>query len=453
MNADFSTPGATILLAGGGRDQDAVARQLKQIGYSVVCIDSGKTTLDAVEKYAVDMVLLDARSPTSDAADSLETIRQRHTALELPVIVLGPGTHDAEDIVATLDLGANDCVTEPVNSPLHLARISAQVSLKRTMESLRQAHRDLERQFAERTAELQMLNDKLKTEIDERKRVEQGLERASKMEAVGHLAGGIAHEINTPVQYIGDNLRFLSESFEDVQGVLDEFRAFAETARKAGGLAEELTRIDDAVESADLEYHQEEVPQAIRQSLPGVEQISSIVLAMKEFSHPNTKEKTATDIDRVIENAFAVCRNEWKHVAEMELDLESAMPPVVCIPGELSQVFLNLIVNAAHAIEGLGDKEMGRISVSTRRHDGRLEIRVADTGGGVPDSIRKNIFDPFFTTKEVGKGTGQGLAIVHNIVVNTHGGELTFESEPGKGTTFVIRLPLEDCSELLEAAQ
>jgi signal transduction histidine kinase len=433
MKPDTSVPPASLLLViDGHAPEDPLARQLEQAGHSVVLVGYGAKIPEVTAAHAIDLVLLGAAPPTMDRLDFLENIRQAHTPLELPVIVLSPESGDSAGIAAALNSGANDCVAGAPDPAVLQARIAAQLSHKRTLERL---------------------NAKLETEIDERKQVQQHLERASKMEAIGHLAGGIAHEINTPVQYIGDNLRFLGESFEDILGLLVAFHDFTEAARKVGGLDSELAAVGEAIEGADLEYHREEVPLAIRQSLHGVEQISSIVLAMKEFSHPNTKEKSATDINRVIENAFAVCRNEWKHIAEIELDLDPTMPQIVCIPGALNQVLLNLIVNAAHAIEGLGAKDKGRISASTRRQDGLLEIRLADSGAGIPDSVRKKIFDPFFTTKEVGKGTGQGLAIAHNIVVNTHGGELTFESEAGKGTTFVIRLPLEDSLELSEAAQ
>ena len=167
---------------------------------------------------------------------------------------------------------------------------------------------------------------------------------------------------------------------------------------------------------------------------------------MKEFSHPSAAEKTSADLNHCILSTVTVSRNEWKYVADLETDLDAGLPPVCCVPGELNQVFLNLIVNAAHAIgDVVGDsaERKGKIVVNTRRDGDWVEIRIADTGTGIPEEIRGRIFDPFFTTKDVGRGTGQGLAIAHNVVVDKHGGTLRVESEVGKGTTFIVRLPIE----------
>ncbi len=200
-------------------------------------------------------------------------------------------------------------------------------------------------------------------------------------------------------------------------------------------------------EETDFNYLQEEIPKAIKQTLEGVERVAKIVRAMKEFSHPGPKEKTPTNLNRAIENTVTVARNEWKYVAEITLDLDPDLPLVPCLPQEFNQVILNLIVNAAHAIGdvvGHGGQEKGTISVSTRRKGDKVEIKVADTGTGIAPEIRSKIFDPFFTTKEVGKGTGQGLAIARSIIVDKHGGTITFETEVSKGTTFTICLPLAE---------
>jgi PAS domain S-box-containing protein len=287
-------------------------------------------------------------------------------------------------------------------------------------------------------------------DISARKEAQNEALQASKLASVGQLAAGIAHEINTPTQYIGDNLRFLDEAHRDIAVVLDTYRKLALAASKAGVLGERVAEVAAAVEVADLEYLLAEIPAATDQSIDGVERVARIVLAMKEFSHPGSKDKTATDLNRAIENTLMVCRNEWKHVADVDTDLDPALPPVICLPDELNQVFLNLIVNAAHAIgeaggeagEGGGANGKGRISIATRGDDGWAEIRISDTGGGIPDEIGEHIFDPFFTTKEVGKGTGQGLSICRDVVVKKHGGRIFFETVPGKGTAFVVRLPV-----------
>ncbi len=197
-------------------------------------------------------------------------------------------------------------------------------------------------------------------------------------------------------------------------------------------------------QSCDLEFIVAEVPRAIDQSLDGARRVAKIVRAMKEFSHPDSAEKTATDLNKAIESTITVARNEWKYVSEIVKEFDETLPAVVCYPGDINQVVLNLIVNAAHAIkEKVKDEEKGTITVSTRMRGESVEIAVKDTGNGIPEAIRNRVFDPFFTTKEVGKGTGQGLALAYTVVVKKHGGKIWFETEVGRGTTFYITLPVK----------
>jgi len=262
-------------------------------------------------------------------------------------------------------------------------------------------------------------------EISEIKQLQSQLAQAQKLQSVGQLAAGVAHEINTPIQYIGDNGKFLEDAFRDLI-------RFSEQDRRTG------------LEDGTLDYLRGEVPKATSQLLEGVDQVARIVRAMKEFSHPGPVERSAADINRAIENTILISKNEWKYVADVTTDLDPHLPPVPCVVGEFNQVILNLIVNAAHAIaDVVGDSGgRGRIHISTRQKDGMLEVRVADTGPGIPEAIQSKVFDPFFTTKPVGKGTGQGLAIAHAVIVQKHQGRLTFESDPRRGTTFVVQLPL-----------
>jgi PAS domain S-box-containing protein len=277
----------------------------------------------------------------------------------------------------------------------------------------------------------------LAADLTEKVALDTQLRQAQKMESVGQLAAGIAHEINTPIQYVGDNMRFVQEAFSDL---LELVRAVGEAASGSPIAA----CVAQAEERADLSYLKEEVPRAIQQGLEGIDRVSRIVRALKEFSHP-ARDKTATDINRAIESTITVARNEWKYVAEMVTELDPSLPPVHCLPSGVNQVVLNLVVNAAHAIAdkvGDGSSAKGTITVTTAKVDEWVEIRVSDTGAGIPESIRGKIFDPFFTTKGVGKGTGQGLSIVHSVVVKDHGGTITLDSEVGRGTSFLVRLPL-----------
>ncbi len=286
-------------------------------------------------------------------------------------------------------------------------------------------------------------------DISEQKSLEVQLMQARKLEAVGQLAAGIAHEINTPIQYVGDNNQFMSDAFEELLEILERYQRLEKHVKSGMNCTELLQDISDAVEQADMDYLKEEIPKAMEQTLEGVNRISEIVRSMKEFSHPGVKEKVAVDINRAIENTLTVSRNEWKYMAEIETDLAPSLPLIPCLPGELNQVFLNIIINAAHAIGDVvngNSTEKGRIGISTRIQGEYLEIRISDTGPGIPEEIRSRIFDPFFTTKEVGKGTGQGLAISRSIIVEKHHGILNFETAPQKGSTFIIHLPIHEKS-------
>lgn len=281
-------------------------------------------------------------------------------------------------------------------------------------------------------------------EVTEKLVLERELRQAQKLEAIGQLAAGIAHEINTPIQYIGDNTIFLRNSFIDLIASFSAHEALLQAA-KANTMTETmLADVDKCVLKADLAYLIEEIPRAIEQSLEGVQRVTEIVSAMRDFSHPGSDQKTLVNLNHAINNTVTVTRNEWKYVAELELDLDPCLPEVLCLPGEINQVLLNIIVNAAHAItDALKQKKQskGKISISTRQKNGLVAIHISDSGTGIPKAIQHRIFDPFFTTKDVGMGTGQGLAIAHRVIIEKHGGLLRFETDQNTGTTFIIELP------------
>lgn len=283
----------------------------------------------------------------------------------------------------------------------------------------------------------------VKEDITERRALEGQLRHAQKLEGIGQLAAGIAHEINTPTQFVTDNLTFLSDSWKSIFELLELYRGAIRDA--AGSLPVEMqASLREAEQNYDLEFIAAEVPRAIDQSLDGASRVAKIVRAMKEFSHPDSAEKTATDLNKSIDSTITVARNEWKYVSELVKDFADNLPAVVCYPGDINQVVLNLIVNAAHAIrEKIKEGEKGQITIATHLCGDFVQISVADTGAGIPEAIRGRVFDPFFTTKEVGKGTGQGLALAYTVVVKKHGGKIWFETEVGKGTTFFVALPIQ----------
>ena len=282
-------------------------------------------------------------------------------------------------------------------------------------------------------------------DVTERKHLEWQLRQAQKLEAIGQLAAGVSHEINTPTQYIGDNVKFLKKVWPAINDVLQQCEAVRHSSGNGAISAETLAALLQCSQEADLAYVLKEAPKAIEGSLEGVQRVSGIVRAMKEFSHPGSEEKRPIDINHVIETTVAVAHNEWKYVAELKTDLETSLPPVPCFAGEFQQVMLNLLINAAHAIGDLhvqNGNGKGTITISTTHDRECAEIRIQDTGTGIAEEYRPRIFEPFFTTKEVGKGTGQGLALAHSVIVKKHHGNIWFETEVGKGTTFIVRLPL-----------
>lgn len=300
----------------------------------------------------------------------------------------------------------------------------------------------LEKEINER----RLAEKKLADAYKELKATQSMMLQTQKLESVGQLAAGIAHEINTPVQYVGSNFQFLAEAFEDLKGVIEKFQTLLTKARKDSFSTEYVAQLELYLEEIDLEYILEEIPETISQSTHGIQRISSIVRAMKEFSHPGEKEKTPTDLNHLIENTITVAGNEWKYLADVVKNFDPDLPHVSCLSDEIGQVVLNLLINAAHAISakiGLNpDGEKGTITISTNHDEGWVEMKIADTGSGIPQKARTKIFDPFFTTKEVGRGTGQGLAISYNVITEKHKGSITFETTSGVGTVFLVRLPI-----------
>lgn len=280
-------------------------------------------------------------------------------------------------------------------------------------------------------------------DLTRRKLLEAQLTQAQRLESVGQLAAGIAHELNTPIQFVGDNTRFLRESFLAIDDTFKQIEQILDS-QKGDGLVSVLTEQIRAVFlNHDLSFVLEEVPEAIDQTLQGTENVARIVRAMKVFSHPGTNDFQEVDLNQSIESTITVSRNEWKYCAELKANLAADLPRLYCLPGELNQAFLNIIVNGAHAIQAKSLKELGELTITSRSEGAFVHIDFQDTGTGIPVAIRNRIFDPFFTTKGVGKGTGQGLSIAYNVIVEMHKGKLSFDSVEGVGTTFHIALPID----------
>jgi len=279
-------------------------------------------------------------------------------------------------------------------------------------------------------------------------RLEAQIQHGRKLKAIGELAAGIAHEINTPMQYIGDNLRFAREAFGSFAEIMTVNRALAQTSLADDEILRHAEEIAKLYDDLDVEYLLKEAPLALEQSLSGAKRVVDIIAAMKNFAHPGSVKMTFVNLNAAIISTIAVARNEWKNVACVETNLDQSLPSIPCLPGEFNQVVLNFLINAVHAIKERLKKEgeegkKGKIVISTILNKEWVDIVISDTGIGIADEHKSRIFDPFFTTKGVGEGTGQGLAIANNVIVNKHHGVIHFDSEYGSGTTFVIKLPLE----------
>jgi len=327
--------------------------------------------------------------------------------------------------------------TQSVNMPIYEMETNEEATVVREDGSELPVHKTIsKRTINGRTHNLITLTD-----ISQKKKKELQNAHSQKMESIGSLAAGIAHEINSPIQFVGDNMNFLKDSFIAIDQILSKYKQL-EADITSSTTVQILDEIHKLEEGSDIDFLREEIPDAIEQSIDGVNRVSTIVRAMKTFSHPAKAEMVPDDCNEIILNTVIIARNEWKYVATIETDLNPNLPEVPIHSDDISQVILNLVVNASHAIEDtVYDDIKGVISINTGFDDNSVFIDISDTGSGIPDEIANQIFDPFFTTKEVGKGTGQGLSMAYSVITDKHKGSISFKSTVGKGTTFSITLP------------
>ncbi|HEX3761413.1 MAG TPA: ATP-binding protein [Kofleriaceae bacterium] len=415
------------------------------VAFELVSAFQGREALDHVvtavgANRPFALAFVDMRMPPGwDGLETIERLWQADPGLQV-VICSAYSDHSWHDLRARLGARESLLILKKPFDTLEVVQCAHALTTKWTLARQVRAHVDeLEATVAARTRELVLANADLAEHIRVRERMEAELRLSQKLEAVGQLAAGVAHEINTPIQYVADNLQFLGDSMIALSAMATDMLASAAAAR-GPGTAALIDRMEDIARTADLEYLSQEIPGSLDSVREGVARIAKIVRAMKELAHPGPRDAAAIDLTRALQNALEVTAATYRYVADVETAF-AATPPVVCFGSDLNQVFLNLIVNASHAME---DKRAGRgrLGVRTRVDGDCVEIAISDTGAGIADAHRERIFDAFFTTKEVGRGTGQGLAISRTIVVDRHGGTLTFDSEVGVGTTFYVRIPI-----------
>lgn len=270
------------------------------------------------------------------------------------------------------------------------------------------------------------------------KRAENELSRTKKLQMLGKLAAGVAHEINTPIQFIGDNMQFLQGAFSQLSVAL---KSLEELVKRDGRKESDL---QDVLEQSEIDFLSDEIPLALEQSQDGISRVSTMISAMRNFSHMDERRKVAADINKAIDNAVVILRNDIKYIADVKFDLDWDMPKVVCCIDQINQVLMNLVINAAHSIEAKNlSGGRGCIEISTKQKDKNVVIKISDDGSGIPEDIQSKVFDAFFTTKELGKGTGQGLSISRSIICKNHKGKISFDTKDNEGTTFVIELPID----------
>ena len=415
---------ATILIV----DDEPQNRKLLETllhpeGYHTRAVANGERALASVAQCAPDLILLDVMMPCMDGYQVARTLKADPATSNIPIVMI-TALIDRNARLEGLTAGVEEFLTKPVDRAELWLRVRNLLRLKTMGDALRNQSAILEQQVRVRTASLEMSNGQLREQIRLREAAQHELRLAQKLEAVGRLAAGIAHEINTPIQYVGDSVQFLKSAFADMLGIVT------------------TSNVVPYSTDGDLDFMRVEVPAAIERIIEGLQRVAAVVNAMKEFSHSGGPDKQAADLNRALKATLQIARAEYKHVATIDMRCGN-IPEVLCNVGELSQAFLNLIVNAAHALADAGrDSESGWIKICTQFADDSVELTFEDNGCGIPEDLVAKIYDPFFTTKEIGRGSGQGLAIVRSIVVDRHDGSIGVVSLPGIGTRFTLRLPL-----------
>lgn len=392
--------------------------------------------------YAVAFV--DMRMPPGwDGLETIQHLWEVDPALQI-VICTAYSDHSWQDILRKLGQRDGLLILKKPFDGIEVSQMAQALTQKWTLRRALDARlAQLETLVGERTHELERANERLQQEMRARSQMEIELRLAQKLEAVGRIAAGVAHELNTPIQFVSDSTHFVREGLADLLKLLEVYAELALAAGRGAPTADLLAEVRGLAEEIDLPYLIANAPVALDRCVEGLGRVSAIVRSMREFAHPDHHEMQPADLNRALQSTLAVAQSEYKDWADLELTL-GELPPVVCHLGEINQAVLNLVVNAAHALEDAAGAGAARgvLSVRTFCEGAMAVIAIGDTGPGIAAEIRDKVFDPFFTTKAVGRGTGQGLAIARTVVVDKHQGQLTFVTEPGKGTVFEIRLPI-----------
>lgn len=431
MEADKHTEKARerILVVDDDRSNLATLGSLLQPHFDVLAAPSGERALQiAASVPQPDLILLDVLMPGMDGYEVFARLRDNPATRDIPVIFV-TGLDSPEEEEKGLELGAVDYITKPYRPPIILARVHAQLELKHVRDRLENQNIYLEAEVARR--------------IEENQRVQLQLMQSDKLAAVGQLSAGIAHEINNPVGFVTSNLGSLDRYLQDIFEILDAYEALEEVCT-SGEAA--LSKLRELKKRKDIGFLREDIGKLLSESRQGLARVAKIVSDLKSFSRAENKDWQWTNLHDELDSTLNIVWNEIKYHCTLNKEYGD-IPEVYCIPSQINQVLLNLLVNAAQAIP-----QKGEITIRTGQTGGEVFIAIADTGTGIPPENMSRLFEPFFTTKPVGKGTGLGLPISYGIVKN-HKGRIEVESTVGKGTTFTVWLPIKPQPEAVEGAE
>lgn len=406
--------------------------ELEEIDRIILCEHSTEVQT-VIAKEQVDIILLDVIMPQLSGFDILKLVRSQGKYQAIPIIMLTSLT-DQESFLRCFELGANDYITKPINQDEFLARIRVAIRTRRNYLY----QKDLVSLTQQQNQELKEINSKL---LD----AKNTLMQSEKMVAIGQLAAGVAHELNNPLGYVSSNVEslknYLSKIFEFLDFVKDQLSELSKTESELTHLL--LNQMDERARKLKIDFIREDVSPLFSETFSGLKRLADIILSLRTFAHTDVDvHKTWNDLETLIDQVLLISKSEVKHVAEVEMKIDEG----TMIYGnkiQLAQVFLNIIINAAHAIKSQDRTTMGHIIITANQEGESVCIHILDDGPGIPEEHYNKIFDPFFTTKEVGKGTGLGLSIAYDIIAVKHHGNLTFQSALGSGTEFVIKVPNE----------
>jgi two-component system NtrC family sensor kinase len=387
-----------------------------------------------------EVVLTDINMPGESGLDFIRYVRAEHpdTAAVIVSVMDAPSV-----IAAALEIGVHDYIVKPFHPKGVLISVK-NVLQRRQLEIDNRAYREnLEQMVSDRTAALQKSKREFEQTLARLKDTQAHMIQSEKMASIGQLAAGVAHEINNPTGFVSSNLKTLSDYERDFTPLMEQYKRLVEDLKDilarekcCAALSEQVARIVALEDEIDIDFILGDMKSLIEESREGTERIKKIVLDLKDFAHPGEDKLQSADINQCLESTLNVVWNELKYKATVT-KAYGDLPIIQCYPHQLNQVFMNLLVNAAQAIE-----RKGEIKIATRADNGHVEIEINDTGSGIPKENLPKIFDPFFTTKGQGKGTGLGLSTVYGIVKENRGTIAVKKTGP-EGTTFLLELPEE----------